>query len=224
MKACLLILLLAQPATAEVENYLLVFAGDAVPYRPTRAHTFAAVVQIERKPGCPPKLLHLSSLSWLPKDEKIRAFAPPKTGRNVPLHETIQTVLKEKRIVHMWGPYHICPELADKFRARQLKVESCFLYRGACFLSRMHICDCVRSIEEMITGKRRFIGVLGYGAAGASVVVREANPWIIHPQQTHPWVATIVGLDRYPITRHAHDEFTSRWDQLKSSFSIWRKR
>ena len=219
MRTCslLLVFLFIQPASAEVENYLLVFASDAVPYRPTRAHTYAAVVQIERQPGYPPKLLHLASLSWLPKNKIIRAFAPAETGRNVPLHETIQTSLREQRIVHMWGPYRIRPELADKFRERQATVESSFQYRGACFLSKRKICDCVRSIEEMITEKRRFIGVFGYGAASSSVVVKKAVPWIIHPQQSHAWVATMIGLDRYPINRRAFGDFTSKWDQMKSA-------
>ncbi len=39
----LAIMLAAAPPTGD---YLMVFSAQSIPYRPTRAHTFAAVVQV----------------------------------------------------------------------------------------------------------------------------------------------------------------------------------
>ena len=72
------------PTTAN--DYLIVFAGDYTPYRPTKGHTFIALVRVETAPGCPPRMTDLHSLSWLPVTMKIRALAlraqpecPPET-------------------------------------------------------------------------------------------------------------------------------------------------
>src|SRR5262249_41177635 len=88
-----LVLLFPPAAAAGVEDYLMVFSADGVPYYPTKGHTFAALVRVEAAPGCPPRVVDLVSLSWLPASQKVRAFGRPETGRNVPLDETICTVL-----------------------------------------------------------------------------------------------------------------------------------
>jgi len=45
----LLLTLSAGPAFAGEEDYLMIFTADSVPYRPTKAHTFAAVAKVDRQ-------------------------------------------------------------------------------------------------------------------------------------------------------------------------------
>jgi hypothetical protein len=210
--ACTLTMMLAAPAAAD--DYLLMFSSESVPYSPTHAHTFAAVVRVSAAADGPARVLDVCSLSWLPVRGIVRPFSlRSEAGRNVPLEETLQEATASHRRVCLWGPYRVRPEFAQSFRDRVAQVESSFRYQGACFLSPSNVCDCTRSVEEMV-GRRRYIGAFGYGAASSSFVVRLFEPWLIDPCQTHPWVATLIGLDNYPLVRRVHGDYTSRRDEL----------
>jgi hypothetical protein len=209
-----LLLICATPVT---EDYLLIFAADSIPYRPTGGHTFAALVRVEQSPGRPARVVGVRSLSWLPETMHVRALAVrSQKGRNVPLEETLRHYQASGSRLCMWGPYRVQPELAEKFIARVAAVESSCQYKGACFWSRRSVCDCTRSVEEMI-GQRRYIGVFGYGAAASSVVVRMFSPWLVEPEHAHLWVATLIGLDEYPLVWRPFGDYTSRLDQLGAS-------
>ena len=215
---CLVFLWLAVPISAQADDYLMVFASEAAPYRPGKAHTFAAVVRVESLPGSPASVVDQCSLSWLPATGNVRPLAMrPETGRNVPLDETIRNGLAAGEQVTMWGPYRITPEFADQFKARVATVESTFQYKAASLLSPLHVCDCVRSVEEMVA-PRRYIGIFGYGTAAASTVVQKYTPGIIDPSRTHPWVASLIRLDEYTITRRSHGEYTTNKDQRRAFF------
>jgi hypothetical protein len=210
-------LLSATPVAAEVHDYLIVFGADTVPYCVTKTHTFAAVVRVEERAECSPRVVEITSLSWLPATLKVRGFAlRPETGRNVPLQETLRLTVARGARINVWGPYRIRPELAETFKARVATVETCFRYKAACVTSALDVCDCARSIEEMIGTPRRYMGVFGYGAAAASVIVRSFSPWMVCPEQSHPGVATLVGLDEYPLVRREYGDYTSRWDQFRA--------
>jgi hypothetical protein len=206
------------PHPTAANDYLIVFAGDYTPYRPTKGHTFIALVRVETAPGCPPRVSDFHSLSWLPVTMKIRALAMrAEQGRNVPLDETLAYCLQAGGHVCAWGPYLVRPELAATIRERIATVEGQFRYKGGCFLSPRNVCDCARSVEEMLRSDRRFIGVCGYGAAAASSVVRTFSPGLVEPHQTHVWVGTLLGLDEYPLIWRAFGDYTSRRDQLKAA-------
>jgi hypothetical protein len=210
----------ASPPTAPPDraDYLIIFAGDHTPYRPTQAHTFAALVGIETPPGGAPRVAELHSMSWLPETMNVRGLAlRPEKGRNVPLDETLAYCLGPNGHVTAWGPYLVRPELAATFRARVAAVEGHFRYKGAAFTSPRNVCDCIRAVEEMARSDRRYIGVFGYGAAAASSAVRTFSPWLVEPHQTHPWVADLAGLGGYPLVWRGHGEYTTRWDQFRAA-------
>jgi len=164
--------------------------------------------------------MDVDSLRWLPFTMKVRPFAfRPEVGRNVPLDETLRVYLATGSRVCMWGPYRVLPEFGDTFRDRVVSVEAGFDYKGACLISRLRVCDCARSVEEMIEPRRRYIGACGYGAAAGSFIMRKFTPWLVEPEQAHPEVATLVGLDEFPIRRRPFGDSTSRWEQLRSS--VW---
>ncbi len=160
-------------------------------------------------------MLNVCSLSWLPVAGAIRPFAlRAEEGRNVPLDETLRDATESGRRICIWGPYLVRPEFAQSFRDRVAQVESSFRYRGACLLSPLDVCDCTRSVEEMI-GRRRYIGTFGYGEASSSVVVQMFEPWLIGPSQTHPSVSTLIGLDNYEMIHRAHGDYTYSSDQRR---------
>jgi hypothetical protein len=205
------------PAETRVEEYFMVITADNRPYNPARAHTFAALARVEIVPGQSPMVVEQHSLSWLPVTMKVRPFAfRYEKGRNVPLHETLEWAVSFNARINMWGPYRVCPEFAETFRNRVATVEGTYGYKGACLTSPKTVCDCARSVEEMIDPYRRFIGPFGYGAAAGSYIVKKFTPWFIEPQQSHPWVASAIGLDAYPINHRAYGDFSHRPDQFKS--------
>jgi len=220
MRITCLIFLTAFPLTVTADDYLMVFSADGIPYRPTTAHTFAAVVRVECRAGATPHVVELQSLSWLPATGKVRGLAlRSEKGRNVPLDETLRDAQATGRTICLWGPYRIQSEVADQFRGRIVTVESSFAYKGASFFSPLHVCDCARSVEELL-GSRRYIGVFGYGAAAASVIVQKYSSSLILPEQAHPEVATLCGLDDYTLTRRSYGDFTSRGNQWKASLRL----
>ena len=211
----------AAPAAVALEDYFMVFTTDSIPYKATGAHTFAACVQIERAADGSVRVVQVASLSWLPETMKVRGLAMlSEKGRNVPLHETLEHYLNTGSRICFWGPYRVKPEFADTFRARVCTVESSFKYKGACLTSPMDVVDCARSVEEMIDPYRRYIGVCGYGAAAGSYIVRKFSCWMIAPEQTHPWVEALIGVDKYPLVHRSFGDYTSRGDQ----FNAWLKR
>lgn len=216
--ATLLLLLMAGPVNeVTVHDYLMVFAADGAQYAPTRGHTFAAVVRVERSSGAPPRLVEMHSISWLPQTMKVRALAlRPEKGHNMPLHDTLRHYICLGPVT-MWGPYCVEPEFAERFKERVATIESCFRYKAASLTSPRDVCDCARAVEEMVEPRRRFIGIYGYGAAASSVVVQKFSPWMVDPDRTYPDVATLIGLDEYPLERRAYGEFTSKADQKRAS-------
>lgn len=214
-RAGLVLLLCTFPVRAG-DDYLLVFASEVRPYNPLKAHTFAVVVNSDCVPGQPPQIVDFAWISWLPDAGVVRAFTPPEKGRNVPLHETLCDAVKENRRITLWGPYRIKPELAATFRARMVTLENCFQYKGAAFWSPKEVCDCARAVEEMVGTERRWMGIFGYGAAASSAVVRKFAPWLIEPEQSHPWVVTLLDLDKYPLTRRKYGDFTEKLNQFGS--------
>lgn len=204
------------PEAVAIEDYFMVFTADRTRYNPARAHTFAAVVRIERT-ASEARVASVASLSWLPVTMKVRPLAlRPEVGRNVPLLETLQWATDNGDRINMWGPYRVQTEFADTFRARVNTVESRFQYRGACLTSPLTVCDCARSVEEMIEPRRRYIGFFGYGAAAGSYIVKKFHSYLIDPEQTHPWVGSAIGLDSYTIRARAHGDYDDRMDQLRA--------
>ena len=122
----------------------------------------------------------------------------------MPLEETLRDAAASHRRICLWGPYRVRPEFAQSFRDRVARVESSFRYKGACFLSPTTVCDCTRSLEEMV-GRRRLIGAFGYGAASSSVVVRLFEPWLIDP-----WQTDVFFRDRGALLRRPSPQAASR--------------
>ncbi len=216
MRITSILLVLASALPVAADDYLVIFSADGIPYKPSKTHTFAAIVTVETAPGGKPRVVELPSLSWLPATGYFRSLAIlPETGRNVPLDKTLRDCMAARSHVCVWGPYLVQPELTRMFRARIAAVESGFKYKGACLFSPLDVCDCARAVEEMV-GPRRYIGVFGYGAA-ASVVIQKYSPWLIQPEQTHPWAASLIGLDECHLDYRPFGNYTSRLDQLKAS-------
>jgi hypothetical protein len=221
LAAVFLGLLFALPvAAAGTDDYLLVFAADSLPYQATKAHTFAAVVRIEKAPGGPPRVVELTSLSWLPVTMKVHAWKRwPVPGHNLPLDETLRFYQANGSRICLWGPYRIEAELAEKFKCRVATVEAEGKYKAGSLFGTSHVCDCARSVEQMLgSERRRYIGLFGFGAAASSVIVQKLSPWIIEPDQSHLWVAEMLGLEQYPIVHRPFGDYTSRTDQLGTWF------
>lgn len=204
--AALLVLLSAAGADAGEAYYLIVFASQRGPNTPSHNHTFATFVRATWDDGCAsaPRV-EAHAISWLPCDMRIRAFALlPEPGRNFDLHTTLRHVLADGQTVTMWGPYQIEAELYRLALAEIGRLEGgCLRYKSfdAGYRSD-RVTNCSHAVRSTVLGPRRLLPVIG-GQVSSLTSLRVLSPWVTEPGRVHPWVASALGLDEYPIARRA---------------------
>lgn len=198
-------LFLSAPARAGEDFYLLMFSAQRTPNDPDYSHSWASFVRVTW-PGngpCPGNpTLEVHTISWLPANLAVRILAiVPERGRNFDLNTTIRFHLDQQARVSMWGPYRIEPDLYCRALKQIALLESGEVkYKtsdGLNFSDR--VSNCCHALSALADGPKYILGSPGWGD-GASVYIldNKFSPWIVG-QNTHPWVAIALGLDRYPI-------------------------
>jgi hypothetical protein len=203
-----LLLFLAEHSRAGEDFYLLMFSAQRVPNDPDFTHCFATFVRATW-PGngpCPRNpCLEVHTISWLPANLAVRTLALlPERGRNFDLDTTIRFHMDNDTRVSMWGPYRIDPDLY----CRALK-EIALLQSGEVqyktadhFRFSDHVCNCCHAISALADGQKFILGSRGWGDSASEFILKEKlKPWVIDPDRSCPWVASAIGLDRYPISR-----------------------
>jgi hypothetical protein len=182
-------LLLAPAARAGECYYLLMFA------------TFVRATWPE---GCrnPPVKLESITISWLPENLKVRTLALcPEPGVNLGLHPTVKYALANDERVSMWGPYQVEPELyalaarqRDRLESGQVRYKANDIGRNSARVS-----NCIHALATVVEGGRLRVATPGWGEVASYAVLLRYRPYLIDCTQTHPWVASSLGLDAYPI-------------------------
>src|SRR5262249_42197602 len=136
-----------------------------------------------------------------------------ETGANLDLGTTIEEVLHNNERVSLWGPYETWQGFYTRF-----VTQKAFLETGALGYQcndgfgetgrRGNGCNCFHALSDMDPQfDRRQYPLLEYGDRASENIVRQvfARPILIHPEQTHDWLISALGLDRCPIVRrHYH--------------------
>ena len=101
----------------------------------------------------------------------------------------------------MWGPFQIQSPLYEKALAQKARLESGTVqykvfdpgYRPDIASSCIHgVCDIDQERGPLRTWFR-------YGESASRSIAIFFLPWMIDPEQTHPWVGDRLGLADYPI-------------------------
>jgi hypothetical protein len=199
------ILLLAglSQAPAQESYYVLMFGAQQTPPDPAHAHSFATFVRVCHNgptPGTP--VIEAHTISWLPANLHIRVFALlPEPGHNFELHRTLQFVLGDCQRVSMWGPYKIDAELYCRaLKQEQLLLSGQVRYKAVdTGYSSDRVSNCIHALSSIAEGNRVRVLSPGWGETASFAILQRYSPWIIDTGCTHDWVASALGLDKYPI-------------------------
>jgi hypothetical protein len=208
--AAAVVLLLAPGGVARADEayYLLLFGSQQVPNKPDSSHSFATFVRAVWSDRCPP-CLEAHTVSWLPCNLQVRAFAlAPEEGHNFDLEQTLRWAHASDARVSLWGPYQIRRELYLKAVARIRVLEG-----GGVRYKAVDVgyppdvaSNCIHAVSSVVDGHRLHIGPPSWGETASFCLLRQFERWIIEPHTIHPWVGRALGLDAYPIIYRQPDE------------------
>lgn len=207
----------APPGPPGPRYYVILFAGQSVPFRPPTAHTWATFVRATPTPAGPVDL-DVVTISWLPAGRDVRVLRLwPVPGENHTLEDTFRVMAGHNAQVGMWGPYE-----TDAGRYERAARQAAYLGSGA---ARYRVLDslgrnrrvfhCVHAVTHADPVlDRKAQPVLRVGEPGTSrlaAMYRDAGAFVGYPQ-THDWLLPALGLDRMAIDRHAPgDPVPRRW-------------
>jgi hypothetical protein len=182
--------------------FMTVFACQRRFNLPNYAHTFAAFAHVVRDRGVPCLEDQRSfSISWLSRSREIAFFGRPVSGVNLGLRQTLDWALIRGTQVSAWGPFQITPELFDCAQRRAAYLKSgvprfVVLDRGT---RPRRAFNCIHALSDLgLTSDLLGTGI-AYGNRASLKVVKYFKPWIADSARTHPWVADLLQLERYPV-------------------------
>jgi hypothetical protein len=192
-------------ARAEEFYYVMVFGSQRPLADPRHVHSFATFVRATgRGPRAEAYRLEAHTVSWMPRTGVIRVAALlPEGGRNLGLYETLRWATDDGQCVSMWGPYQVDRDLYDRALEQARLLESGQVgykaidsgYRSDC------VTNCIHALGSIAGGHRVRLLVPGWGDVASAYLARRFSPWVVDGSRTHPWVASRLGLDAYPVLR-----------------------
>jgi hypothetical protein len=198
-----LVLTLSGPARGVEAYFLLMFGAQQVPNDPNYSHTWAGFVRATWDgPQGGQCRLEVHTISWLPRNLRIRALALlPECGQNFDLHTTLRWAYANDARVSLWGPYQIDRDVYLRALAQIQFLESGqVLYKANdAGYSSDQVSNCIHAVSSITEGYRLRVASPVWGETASYYVLGELEPWIMDPCRTHPWVGSAIGLDQYPI-------------------------
>ncbi|GIW84534.1 MAG: hypothetical protein KatS3mg107_0194 [Gemmataceae bacterium] len=203
----------AVPPQAIGQNryYMILFGGQAIPFRPRTAHTWAIFARASRQADGT-LAVEWFTISWLPAEGPVRPLRLwPQPGKNYTLEETMRRAAEQKDRISMWGPYEIS--------ALRYELARQWFFQLSCGRVRYRVLDtlwynpriahCVHAVTYADPDlKHRIQPVVRVGEPGTSrlamMYVRAGA--FLQPEITHDWLIPVIGLDRYPFVRRLPGE------------------
>lgn len=200
----------AIPAEPGTRYFIIVFGSQSTPKRAKYTHSWATIVKVSGCDRPATETVEEQTISWMPASLAIRPGSlHVEPGTNLPLHFTIEEMLRHDERISIWGPYEIGPGLFHRFLVQKAFLESgrvgyqCIDTVGEAARTGGG-CDCIHAITDMdpLFDRNRY--PLAYFGESASLnVVRQlqTRPIIICPGADHGWLLPLLGLDHYSIKR-----------------------
>jgi hypothetical protein len=181
---------------------MMIFSAQRAWNLPKYTHTFATFVKATSRAAGEQHLLETHTISWLAEKKKVCLFRFwPEPGKNLDLTTSLEWALSVQARISMWGPYQIRPSFYDKALVQKARLESGAVqykvwdagYRPTIASSCIHgVCDIDQERGLLWTWLR-------CGESASRHIAVFFIPWMIDPEQTHPWVGDHLGLADYPI-------------------------
>jgi hypothetical protein len=209
--ASALVLFNLTPCHAEDSYFVAIFAAQRMPNIPKYSHSFATFVRVVSDPARPTSCcVESHTISWLPETLDIHvARVRPETGRNLDLQTTLKAVESMGDRVSLWGPYRIRQELYDRALVQIARLESGVVrYKAVdAFYRTSNASNCIHALSDLADDRGRLrISSPGFGEVASFYITRRYEPWIIDPEQAHPWVGDLLGLEQHAIIPRAWDD------------------
>jgi hypothetical protein len=206
----------SMPMLGSTDDYLLFFAGEQDRYQPAKSHTFATLVRVCHHPNGRCEVLSVDTISWLPTNLRVRAFAfCPEPGWNFSMEETFDYVFAAGGYVACWGPYRVHPQLANSFRARKYELDTEHRYKGLNLIGRPKVDECVGGVDGINPGRGR-IGIFGYGENSTGRIVDLCSPYFLDKGRCHPWLLRLLGMEGAPLRFRSTGERPTKIQNLES--------
>jgi hypothetical protein len=216
----------AVPAVPGERYFVVIFGSQSTPKLPRYTHSWATVAKVSGCGGPGTLTVEEQTISWMPASLDIRPWSCcVEPGTNLPLHCTIEELLRHDEHIAVWGPYEVGPGLAYRFGVQKAFMESGRVgYQCVDSLGEARTgagCNCIHALTDMdpLFGRTQY--PLAYFGESASLnVVRQLHtrPIILCPEAGHGWLLPLLGLDRYPIERRQYHGRTvpytpENWEQ-----------
>jgi hypothetical protein len=184
------------PALEGPADFLVLLATQRTFNLPQYAHSFACFVRVAASGQRRLEAEQTFVISWAPRTLEIVIFDNPEPGTNLGLQATLDWAASLKTRIHAMGPFHIKPELYEKARRRRDFLESGT--PGFVVLDGNYRPDratnCMHAISDLGLTPDLLDTGLSYGLGANRTIIEYFRPWIEAPEQTHPWVAELLGL------------------------------
>jgi hypothetical protein len=195
--------------------YVLVFGSGRSGGRLRRSHAFATFVRTWGEgPNQPAWSVEAQTISWLPQRLDIDPTRPlPEPGINLDLHTTLAHVLARGERVWLWGPFATDPLLHERAvrQARRL-AGGAVLYRAADHgFPPGRVSNAVHAVSDLAEEWPRLeVAPSAMGEPTGGLLALHLRPWLLQPDEVHPWLEARLGLEDYPITRRNLDLWPAR--------------
>ena len=202
--------LLALPTRPNERYYIMIFGSQSTPKFPRWTHCWATAVKVTEQPGEAAPIIESQTISWFPESLRVKPWwFHVEPGTNLDLHTTMEEVRRHHERVSMWGPYETWHGLYRRFTVQKQFMESgevgyqCIDTVGEAPRNGTG-CDCIHAMSDMdpIFDRRRY-PLTFFGEAASRNIVRQIRqrPILIHPDETHDWLISALGLDCNRIIR-----------------------
>jgi hypothetical protein len=202
--------LLTMPTPPNERYYVFIFGSQSTPKTARFCHSWGTVVKVTDQPGGAAPIIESQTISWYPATLTVRPWRFwVEDGTNLDLHTTIDLVRRHHERISMWGPYETWHGLYRRFMVQKQFMESgevgyqCVDTVGEAPRDGAG-CDCIHAMSDMdpIFDRRRY-PLKYFGEAASRNIVRQLRerPILIHPDETHDWLISALGLDCYKIIR-----------------------
>jgi hypothetical protein len=186
--------------------YVLVFASGRGSGRPRHSHAFATFVRSWGEgPHQASWSLEAQTISWLPRGLEVDpGRALPEPGTNLDLHETLAHVFARGQRVSLWGPYAAEAVLYERAvrQARRLAGGSVRYKALDHGLPAGRVSNAVHAVSDLAEEAPRLqVATASVGEPAGGLIARHLRPWLLQPDEVHPWLEERLGLEDYPLVR-----------------------
>jgi hypothetical protein len=190
----------ALPCPEQARYFFILYGGQASPFRPRTAHTWATFVKVTPTvAGAVSVEAH--TISWLPADGDVEVFRIRSVpGRNFSLDETFALSHAENVRMSCWGPYEIDALRYDRAVRQVARLESGQVrYRVFDSFGRNHrICHCVHGVtyaDPVLQDLRQPVLQVGERGTGRLAKKYDRAGAFLNTSPGFDWLLPMLGID-----------------------------